>query len=199
MYLIHLFKTVHQVFAPSYSSDRIKRSLYTFFEPINTNWNEIQKIVLLKNNKTHFIDAINRSKEEYIKEVVKEVKRNIEDIPNWNVPKIIEYTKLHKKREYKKCVVFPMYVKTFVKNEAEFMDFIDKSDGIKWWFKNGENDKKYFAIQYINPDDGLPHSFYVDFIIRMNDGRVGLFDTKQGDTAKAAKTQGRGVNQIHQI
>ena len=66
----------------------------------------------------------------------------------------------------------PMYVKTSVENEIKFMDFMDKSDGVKWWYKNGENDQKYFAIQYVDPDDALPHSFYVDFIIFMNEGRV---------------------------
>ena len=73
------------------------------------------------------------------------------------------------------------------------MDFLDGKPTIKWWFKNGESDKKYFAIKYIDPDDNQPHGFYVDFIIRMKDGRIGLFDTKGGITAKVAKPKAEAL------
>lgn len=181
-------------FAPVHSGERIKRSLYAFLEPVGKNLEDVQKLVLAKNNKIRFIDAINRSKEAYTKEIVERAKREVEDIPNWNVPKVIEYTKLHEEREYKRCVVSPVYVRTSVKNEDRFMDFINMSDGVKWWFKNGENDKKYFAIKYTDPDDGLPHPFYVDFVIRMHDGRTGLFDPKDGFTAKIAKPKAEALS-----
>ena len=175
-------------FAPVHSSERIKRSLYALFEPVNKDWQDIQKLVLIEKNKVHFLDSINRAKEAYKKEIVEKAEREVEDIPKWNVPKAIDHTKLHEERDYKKCIMSPMYVKMSTKPEAKFMDFIDrKSNAVKWWFKNGESDKKYFAISYVDPEDGLVHPFYVDFIIRMENGRVGLFDTKEGFTAKEAK------------
>ena len=42
----------------------------------------------------------------------------------------------------------PAYIKTGIQNEIRFMDFLEKANGVKWWFKNETNDKKYFAIKY---------------------------------------------------
>ena len=44
---------------------------------------------------------------------------------------------------------------------------------VEWWFKNGDRDATFFAVPYEN---GEQKPFYVDFIVKMEDGRVGLFD-----------------------
>jgi hypothetical protein len=44
-------------------------------------------------------------------------------------------------------------------------------------FKNGEGDATFFAVPY---DNGEKKPFYVDFIVQLKDGRIGLFDTKAG-------------------
>lgn len=74
----------------------------------------------------------------------------------------------------------PAYIKTDIENEIRFMDFLEEENNVKWWFKNEVNNKKYFAIKYLDPDNGEPHAFYMDFAIYMNDGEIGLFDTKAG-------------------
>ena len=50
-------------------------------------------------------------------------------------------------------------------------------DSIDWWYKNGDEGKQHYSIAYttIGEGQGL---FYVDFVIRMNDGTIFLFDTK---------------------
>ncbi len=69
-------------------------------------------------------------------------------------------------------------------NELRFKDYIDtKKDNIEWWFKNGDNGKEYYAIKYWNPKEQAYRLFYPDWIIRFKDGRIGIFDTKAGDTA----------------
>ena len=64
------------------------------------------------------------------------------------------------------------------------MEYIDtKKDKIEWWFKNGNYGQEYFAIKYWNSQEKAFRLFYPDWIIRFKDGRIGIFDTKAGDTA----------------
>ena len=183
-------------FAPVYSSERIKRSLYTFFEQNTkkTDWNEIKKIVLASSNKTHFVDVIECAKEKFRIEIIKKLVKEIEDIPKWNVPTSMEYTKIYTEKNYKKCIMKPAYIKTDVKTEIRFMEFLEEKNNVKWWFKNEVSDKKYFAIKYNDPKTEEPRAFYVDFIIRMNDRKIGLFDTKAGFTAKIAKPKAEALS-----
>jgi len=70
------------------------------------------------------------------------------------------------------------------KNEEQFLRYIDKKkEKIEWWFKNGDYGKEYFAIKYLNPVENAFRLFYPDWIIRFKDGRIGIFDTKAGNTA----------------
>lgn len=183
-------------FAQVHSSERIRRSLYTFFgqETNKINWVEIQKIILSSHNKNYFIDAINRAKDRFRTEIVEKIEKEVEEELTWNVPKNTEYTKIYEESNYKKCIMKPAYTKTNVANEINFMKFLDENNQVKWWFKNGESDKKYFAIKYIDPEDGELHAFYVDFIVRMNDNAIGLFDTKNGITARIAKPKAEALS-----
>ncbi len=62
------------------------------------------------------------------------------------------------------------------------------------WFKNEVSDKKYFAIKYDDHETEKLHAFYIDFVIRMMDRRIGLFDTKAGFTAKIAKPKSEALS-----
>ncbi|KKU12800.1 MAG: hypothetical protein UX98_C0004G0008 [Parcubacteria group bacterium GW2011_GWA2_47_26] len=71
--------------------------------------------------------------------------------------------------------------------EEKLVEFFEKRNNhVEWWFKNGDRDATFFAVPY---EDGDQKPFYVDFIVRMKDGRIGLFDphgTHLGDfTAKS--------------
>jgi len=69
-------------------------------------------------------------------------------------------------------------------NEESFMKYIDaKKDEISWWFKNGDYGKEYYAIKYWKTKEEAWRLFYPDWIILFKDGRVGIFDTKAGNTA----------------
>jgi len=65
---------------------------------------------------------------------------------------------------------------------------------VEWWYKNREDEPKYFSIGYTD-DEGFKASFYVDFIVKLKDGRNGLFDTKRGSTAsnKYAKNKAEAL------
>jgi type III restriction enzyme len=75
------------------------------------------------------------------------------------------------------------------KNELAFKDYIDGKEKVSWWFKNGDQGKEYFAIRYHNTVDQKDALFYPDWIIRFNDGKIGIFDTKNGKTATDQETR----------
>ena len=62
--------------------------------------------------------------------------------------------------------------------ERRFEAFLESHrEAIDWWYKNGDKGRDHYAIDYTR-GDGSRSLFYVDFIIRMKDGRIMLFDTK---------------------
>lgn len=183
-------------YAPSGSSDRMKTALYQFivkefgikkFDP------DAQEIVLGKENVQPFVDAINLSKDKYKEQVVKQISETREKRENtkWEVPVIISYNSKSKKEEKSKSIMKPVYSKKASQPEKLFVDMLQESEKVKWWFKNGESESKYFAVEYM--ENGYEHAFYVDFIVQFNDGSVGLFDTKGGITAKDAKGRAEGL------
>ncbi len=63
--------------------------------------------------------------------------------------------------------------------EKEFIKFLEaNSQYIDWWYKNGDSGKANYAIEYHKGQGGEKALFYVDFVIRMKNGHIYLFDTK---------------------
>lgn len=63
--------------------------------------------------------------------------------------------------------------------EKEFVKFLEaNTQYIDWWYKNGDNGKTNYAIEYHKGQGGEKALFYVDFVIRMKNGHIYLFDTK---------------------
>jgi type III restriction enzyme len=104
-------------------------------------------------------------------------------VPDWNVPESLSFGGEYKKIEVKKSIMVPFYGDEKWKSETAFIDFLEKSDKVEWWFKNGDRDATFFAVPY---DNGEKKPFYVDFIVKLKDGRIGLFDTKSGLTKQVA-------------
>jgi len=176
---------------PFYSEDRsvsrAKEAIYKFFEQefkmwYGDVWEEIVQIVLSDKNSRHFINVLNRAKEKYQAEVVKR-ESEIVDVPNWNIPEALSFGGEYKKVEAKKSIMVPFYSDEKWKTEAAFIDFLEKSEKVEWWFKNGDRDATFFAVRY---DNGEEKPFYVDFVVKLKDGRIGFFDTKAGLTKQVA-------------
>jgi len=66
-----------------------------------------------------------------------------------------------------------------------------KAKQVKWWFKNGKQDATYFAVPYEKNSER--HPFYVDFVAMLNNGKIGLFDTKGGIYAETAIERADGL------
>jgi len=73
-------------------------------------------------------------------------------------------------------------------NELKFAIFLDKSVNVKWWYKNGDSGLENFALKYFNTYKQQYKLFYPDWFVKLQDGRIGIFDTKLGSTLS---TEGR--------
>ena len=110
---------------------------------------------------------------------------------SWEVPQIINYGGDYIEVKAPKSVLQPFYYDTKWKTEEAFIKFLENSDTVKWWFKNGDRDSVYFAVPYIENKEQNP--FYVDFIVCFADGSIGLYDTKSGRTIKDAREKSDGL------
>lgn len=176
---------------PFYPEDRsvgrVKEAIYKFFEqelkmPYEDVWEDIVQIVLSEKNAQHFVNVLDKAKEKYKEEVQKRESEMVY-VPNWNIPEYLSFGSEYKKVETKKSIMQPFYSDEKWKSEAAFIDFLEKSQNVDWWFKNGDRDATFFAVPYNN---GETKPFYVDFIVKLKDGRIGLFDTKAGLTKQVA-------------
>jgi len=189
---------------PFYPEDRsvgrVKESIYKFFEEelkmwYGDVWEEIVQIVLSDKNSRHFANVIDKAKEKYQVEVVKRESEMI-DVENWNVPETLSYGNEYAKVSARQSVMQPFFSDGKWKSEAAFIDFLDKAPSVEWWFKNGDRDATFFAVRY---DNGEEKPFYVDFIVKLRDGRIGFFDTKAGLTKQIAGPKIDGLYKYIQI
>lgn len=160
------------------SVGRLKESIYQFFDSelgmakLN-QFQEIINIVLSDENKPHFETVINEAKIAYQSATEKREKELVEE--EWEVPERVTFGDEYEETESKKSIMEPFYSNKRWQSEKSFIEFLDRpSNQVEWWFKNGERDATFFAVPYKNGDEQLP--FYVDFVVKMKDGRIGLFD-----------------------
>ena len=185
-------------YAPAGSIGIMKTAIYNFFTEkykLRKFDPQAQRIVLGKENVQAFSDTINVAKKRYKREVVAQLneKRDKKDIPKWEVPVIISYNSRYSKEEQPSSIMKPFYAKNPSKPERKFMELLNKSKKVKWWFKNGKTEIKYFAVPYVD-ESGFERAFYVDFIVQFKDGSIGIFDAKSGMTAKDAAARAEGLH-----
>jgi len=182
-------------YAPADSSDRMKTAIYQFFrQKLNIDKYDPKVHVYVLENERVFTDIINISKEIYKKEVVEKIseKREVQNVEKWEVPVINSYNSRYKIIEHKKSAMSPYYTAKPSEPEQKFIELLDNSGKVRWWFKNGEGEIKYFAVFY-KDENGFERGFYVDFVVMFKDGSIGLFDTKSGITAKEAGPKAEGL------
>ena len=182
---------VRKNLSPFYPEDRsvgrVKEAIYRFFQSVfgmdyAKKQEEIIKIILSVKNERYFIEAIEEAKENYIQEVSK-IERELLSIKNWNIPEILRFNSKYIKEDKKKSIMYPFFSDERWKTEKAFIEFLENSRKVDWWFKNGDRDAIFFAVPY---NSGEEKPFYVDFIVKLKDGKLGLFDTKAGLTKQVA-------------
>lgn len=187
--------------SPFYPEDRsigrVKEAIYYFFkEELKMDYSkyfaEIINIVLSEKNRQHFINVIDKTKERYTTETQKR-EAKLQQLSDWDVPQQLNYGGDYVALEVDFSVMTPFYYDNRWKTEEAFIKFLEQSDKIEWWFKNGDRDSTFFAVPYI--ENGNQNPFYVDFIVKFKNGTTGLYDTKSGRTIKDAKEKSDGLQE----
>ena len=145
---------------------------------------ETPSVILYNRNKGKFAKIIARAIEKYTK-IIEERKKKRKERSfkqyTWNVPEIREYNETANTEidSIKNHALMP-YIQ---ENEASFQEhdfekFLEEySDCIDWWYKNGKDGRQHYAVPYTK-SSGEKALFYVDYVIRMKNGQIFLFDTK---------------------
>ena len=183
----------------SRSIKRVSESLYMYFDATRDEdrWPQIQASVLAEENLHLFLDVMTRAKEIYMDKIGRgKTKVVVNDIP-WEIPETLSFNSNYTRKNYEKSVLTPYYARTKEGHEedsaieGEFIEYLNSSPNVEWWFKNGVSDATFFGIPY--KENGLLKVFYVDFIVMLKSGKIGLFDTKAGITAETARTRAEGL------
>jgi type III restriction enzyme len=179
------------------SIGRVREAIYRFLQinfPMQYKFGGVkaQKLILSPENRQQFIDAINHAKYIYQQGVDKQRKEII--TVSWDIPTSRNFNNRFSPRPMNKSVMQPYYEAADASQpEKGFAAFLnDTLKDVEWFYRNGESDATAFAIPYSNAQ-GEEAPFYVDWIVKFTDGRIGLFDTKSGITAETAKTRAEGL------
>jgi len=176
--------------------EELKKQLINSFDnklqiKYDFNQDEIIQLVLSDKNRILFSNIIKEAELSYFDEVSKTEKKIIKD-ENWNIPDSIRFNERYERNEYKKSIMAPFFIAGNWNTEKKFIEYIENnSQNIEWWFKNGDRDAIYFAVPYDFENE--TRLFYIDFIIKFKDGRIGLFDTKTGITLRDSKNKSDGL------
>lgn len=160
------------------SVGRLKESIYQFFSKNlgmtrADNFQDIINIVLSEDNQLCFTAVIDGAKRSYIAATEKRNKEMMEDV--WEVPEKLSFGGSYIETVKRKSAMKPFFSDDRWQSEKAFIDFLERpNNGVLWWFKNGDRDATFFAVPYKVGNDFAP--FYVDFIVMMKDGSIGLFD-----------------------
>ncbi|MDR3183104.1 MAG: hypothetical protein LBT89_09340, partial [Planctomycetaceae bacterium] len=181
------------------SYQKVKQSLYRWFK--NFNWEYryrdkqdlIHRIVTCsEKNQRFFSDMCDIAKKRYESVRAEEIaaKRKRTDFefrlpPSDDFSDSYELVESIKKCPYDKCYL----QKKRSEPERRFEQALEESGNVEWWYKNGVQLDRYFAVEY--ESENKRRAFYPDYIVRYTDGRIGIYDTKSRITTRDPETKAK--------
>jgi type III restriction enzyme len=166
---------------------------------------EAKKVILYHINKPKFSFVIDKALKRYEKvlsERQSAARQRSFASYQWEVPEDRIYQEeTHKVvTEMKEHALLPFVELNAASNpERQFATFLENhSEYIDWWYKNGDSGKQHYSIPYMNSANEKA-LFYVDFVVRMKNGQVFLFDTKtEGSDSEAPNKHNALIDYINQ-
>jgi len=164
--------------------------IYTFMEEmLGVCEAETPVTVLFNKNRPHFEDLFRKAIDAYTKKIDQR-RANAKDRSfksyRWSVPEFREYNESSNEvvpTSNNHALMPFVRLKTASVPEKNFEQFLEENSAfIDWWYKNGESGKQDYAVGYTKEKTGERSLFYVDFIIRMKNGQIFLFDTKSKES-----------------
>jgi len=166
----------------------VKTAIYTWFRTFlgSGAWQDefflVQKIFLHENNREIFERVLTKAVEAYKEVKEQEVRRKVEESEQFyefELPIRLDFNEhIDEMMSLKQYAYDPCYLnRDRSEPEKHFEKFLDEhAESIVWWWKNGENKQDYFGIRY--EYEASIFTFYPDYIVRLNDGRIGIFEVK---------------------
>ena len=145
---------------------------------------DAMKVVLYYANKPKFTDILSKALMMYERKIHERQKKARErsfEKYIWEVPaeRIYKESTHQIKPQMQNHALLPFIELNNVSTpEVRFSEFLElNKDYIDWWYKNGDEGKQHYSIPY-EDSQKVKRLFYVDFVVRMKNGQVFLFDTK---------------------
>lgn len=181
-------------YEPGQSMEMIRSAFTEFFsEFFGLNKISMIKDVLYYANKDKFAGLIAEAISEYdniykAEEEKRDSKKYVDFL--WTLPetRVYDVSTNSERTDIFKHALMPYYEQNNASNpEKEFSKMLDEnSHVVEWWYKNADSGHMHFAIPY-DDVNGDPRCFYVDYIVKLKNGTVCLFDTKtKGSDPNAA-------------
>ena len=146
---------------------------------------DAKKVVLYHENRPKFDRLLETALEKYARKrqvaAAKAAAARVYKEHDWEVPEQRVYdAETNQVAPAENHALLPFIQLNAASNpEKEFVKFLEaNTQYIDWWYKNGDNGKANYAIEYRKGQRGEKSLFYVDFVIRMKNGHIHLFDTK---------------------
>ena len=145
---------------------------------------DAMKVILYHANKPKFTDIITKALANYerkLQERQRQAKERAFEQYTWEVPaeRLYKENTHHVVPQVAEHALMPFIeLNTVSTPERRFSEFLEDNKAyVEWWYKNGDEGKQHYSIPYVN-SQGEKALFYVDFVIKMKNGQVFLFDTK---------------------
>ncbi len=145
---------------------------------------DAMKVILYYANKPKFTDIITKALDNYERILLKRqqaAKERSFEAYVWEVPaeRIYKESTHHAVGKVEDHALLPFIELNAASNpERRFSEYLESNKAsIDWWYKNGDEGKQHYSIPYVN-SQGEKALFYVDFVVRMKNGQIFLFDTK---------------------
>lgn len=172
-------------FEKAHSTDVLAGYLQAVMEELFELYDtEAKKVILYHANKPKFTEIITKALGQYeqiLQERKKVAQERAFETYLWEVPveRLYKESTHRIQQKVEEHALLPFIELRDVSTpEEHFRDFLESNkEYIDWWYKNGDDGKQHYSIPYTKAD-GTKSLFYVDFIIKMKNGQVFLFDTK---------------------
>lgn len=146
---------------------------------------DAKKVVLYHENRPKFDRLLETALEKYARKrqiaAAKAATTRVYKEYDWEVPeqRVYDAETNHPTPGENHALLPFIQLNTASNPEKEFVKFLEaNTQYIDWWYKNGDSGKANYAIEYHKGNGGEKALFYVDFVIRMKNGHIYLFDTK---------------------
>lgn len=174
----------------------LMQAMEILFELFET---DAKKVILYHANKPKFTEIITKALANYerkLQERQRKAKERAFEKYTWEVPaeRLYKESTHHVMPKVEEHALLPFIeLNTVSTPERRFSDFLEANkEYIDWWYKNGDEGKQHYSIPYEN-SQGEKALFYVDFVIRMKNGKVFLFDTKTENSDSEAPYKHNGL------